>query len=146
MSDESTGSEGYRARIAELEALVASQARAIERLEVLVAELRRQAGRNSGNSGKPPSRDPADERKRQAEERAKRKAETTRRKGKQRGSPGSGLAMSESRDAGAPAYSNMWRWHLNWRKVRRGTSPGSSSSRACGLSSSGNLSRSDMAP
>jgi transposase len=96
--DESSEVEAYRARIAELEAVVASQALAIERLEALVAELRRQAGQNSGNSGKPPSRDPADERKRQAEERAKRKAGTTRSKGKQRGAPGSGLAMSENPD------------------------------------------------
>lgn len=98
MPDESSEVEAYRARIAELEAVVASQALAIERLEALVAELRRQAGQNSGNSGKPPSRDPADERKRQAEERAKRKAGTTRSKGKQRGAPGSGLAMSENPD------------------------------------------------
>ena len=98
MPDESTEVEAYRDRIAELEALVASQALAIERLEALVAELRRQAGQNSGNSGKPPSRDPAEERKRQAEERAKRKAGTTRRKGKQRGAPGSGLSLSANPD------------------------------------------------
>ncbi|MGH9269408.1 MAG: IS66 family transposase, partial [Acidimicrobiales bacterium] len=98
MSDESSEVEAYRARIAGLEAMVATQAAAIERLESLVAELRRQAGQNSGNSGKPPSRDPAAERKRQAEERAKRKAGTTRRKGKQRGAPGAAPARSENPD------------------------------------------------
>ncbi|MGH9153861.1 MAG: IS66 family transposase [Acidimicrobiales bacterium] len=106
MSSESKQIEAYRVRNAELEALVASQAELItalrrdnEQLQARVAELERQLGQNSGNSGKPPSRDPATERKRQAEERAKRKAEgTARRKGKQRGAPGSGLAMSENPD------------------------------------------------
>jgi uncharacterized coiled-coil protein SlyX len=71
----------YEQRIAELEATVASQAETIEaqrqlierqqaiieQLEARVAELERRLGQNSGNSGKPPSRDPAVERQRQAE-------------------------------------------------------------------------------
>lgn len=73
-----------------------------ERLEARVAELERQLGQNSGNSGKPPSRDSASERQRQAEER-KRRAEASggsakRRRGKQRGAKGKGLEMSAKPD------------------------------------------------
>ncbi|MDQ4133156.1 MAG: IS66 family transposase zinc-finger binding domain-containing protein [Actinomycetota bacterium] len=66
-----------------------------------MAELQRQLGRHSGNSGKPPSRDPAAERQRQAEERRRRaqaKGGAKRRKGKQRGAEGNGLQMSASPD------------------------------------------------
>lgn len=64
-----------------------------------MAELERQLGQNSSNSGRPPSRDPAAERQRQADERAKRKATgVSRRKGKQRGAKGSGLEMSAHPD------------------------------------------------
>lgn len=97
-----------QARIAELEAIVAAQAATIEalqklvaRFEARVAELERRLGQNSGNSGLPPSRDPAAERKRQAEERAQKSSRTggaKRRPGKQRGSRGSGLAMSATPD------------------------------------------------
>lgn len=94
--------EAYEARITELVALVAAQAETIkslremnERLEARVAELERQLGQNSGNSGKPPSRDPAAERQRQAEQRrAKQAGGAKRRPGKQAGSKGSGLEMS----------------------------------------------------
>jgi transposase len=95
-------------RIAELESLVASQAamietqrRLIERLEARVAELERRLGQNSGNSGKPPSRDTAAERRRQAEEREKRRQQgggPSRRRGKQRGAKGAGPAMSADPD------------------------------------------------
>ena len=131
MQDDAARIEAYEARIGELEALVAAQAETIrvlreqnerlearvvelcdanEQLQARVGELERQAGQNSGNSGKPPSRDPAAERQRQAEERKRRKDEGTvesegddggvvrRRKGKQRGSKGSGLAFSPSPD------------------------------------------------
>jgi len=105
----------YEQRIAELEATVASQAETIEaqrqlierqqaiieRLEARVADLERRLGQNSGNSGKPPSRDPAAERQRQAEER-KRRSEgsggTKRRRGKQRGAKGAGPEMSADPD------------------------------------------------
>lgn len=100
--------DGHEARIAELEALVAAQASTIEvlreqneRLETRVAELVRQAGQNSGNSGKPPSRDSAAERQRQAKERQERKASgegPKRKKGKQRGAKGSSLQMSPDPD------------------------------------------------
>ncbi len=96
---------GHEARIAELEALVAAQAETIgllrelnERLGTRVAELERQAGQHSGNSGQPPSRDPAAERQRQAEERAKRRAGPKRARGKQRGAKGSALEMSANPD------------------------------------------------
>ena len=99
----------------ELAALVVEQARmfdelrrengqlrmANERLESRVAELKRQLGQNSGNSGKPPSRDSTAERQRQAAER-KAKAEaaggTKRRRGKQTGAKGKTLEMSDSPD------------------------------------------------
>ena len=97
-----------QARIAELEAIVAAQAATIEalqklvaRFEARVAELERRLGQNSGNSGLPPSRDPAAERQRQAEERAQKSSRTggaKRRPGKQRGSRGSGLAVSATPD------------------------------------------------
>ena len=99
--------EAYEARIAGLEALVAAQAETIrslrelnERLGARVTELERQLGQNSGNSGKPPSRDPAAERQRQAEERQRRKqsGEAKRKPGKQAGSKGSGLEMSATPD------------------------------------------------
>ena len=102
MPDDAARIEAYEARIAELVAVVAAQAETIEmlrqaneRLEARVAELERQLRQNSGNSGKPPSRDPAAERQRQADQRAKRKgAGAARPKGKQRGAKGVGLEMS----------------------------------------------------
>ncbi len=89
----------------ELAELVVEQAETISllRAEVRdlrsrVAELERQLGLNSGNSGKPPSRDPVAERQRQAEQRAKRSAGTKRRRGKQRGAKGQTLEMSADPD------------------------------------------------
>jgi transposase len=81
----------------------------VERLEADNAQLRAQverlraeAGRNSGNSSKPPSRDPAVERQRQAEERRAKKQRAAggkgRRAGKQPGSPGTSLSMSDTPD------------------------------------------------
>ncbi|MCU4187450.1 IS66 family transposase [Acidiferrimicrobium sp. IK] len=95
----------------ELAALVVEQAKIIEqlqsevagmdRLRARVAELERIVGQNSGNSGKPPSRDSAAERQRQAEER-KKKAQAAggakRRQGKQTGSRGTTLEMSDTPD------------------------------------------------
>lgn len=92
----------------ELAALVVEQAETISQLRgevrelrARVAELERAVGQNSGNSGKPPSRDSAAERQRQAEER-KRKAEAAgdgkRRRGKQQGAKGKTLEMSETPD------------------------------------------------
>ncbi len=106
MRDDAPRIEAYEARVAELEALVAAQAETIEmlrrlneRLEARVGDLERQLAQNSGNSGKPPSRDPAAERQRQADERAKRQATRPKRsKGKQRGAKGSGLEMSANPD------------------------------------------------
>jgi transposase len=78
----------------ELAALVVEQAKVIEqleaanaRLESRVAELERIAGQNSGNSGKPPSRDTAAERQRQAAERRSKAAAGggKRTRGKQKG-------------------------------------------------------------
>ncbi len=64
--------------------------------------LRAEAGKNSGNSSTPPSRDPVAERARQAEDRrAKRQraAGGKRRKpGKQPGSPGTTLSMTDTPD------------------------------------------------
>ena len=65
--------------------MVAAQAETIrslrelnERLVARVTELERQLGQNSGNLGKPRSRDPAAERQRQAEERQRRKQSVLR--------------------------------------------------------------------
>ncbi|MCA1692920.1 MAG: IS66 family transposase zinc-finger binding domain-containing protein [Actinobacteria bacterium] len=109
MADDAPSVEEYERRIAELEALVAKQTelieaqqQAIRQLETPMAELRRQLGQNAGNSGKPPSRDPAAERKRQPEERQRRAQAkgggTKRRRGKQRGTKGKGLEMSATPD------------------------------------------------
>ena len=98
MADDDARIEAYEARIAELESVVDTLRRLNERLEARITELERQASRNSGNSGKPPSRDPAAERQRQAEERAKRSGGSKRAKGKQRGTKGAGPAFSEHPD------------------------------------------------
>lgn len=124
MQDDAAPIEAHEARIAELEALAEAQAATIatlrelneqlqtrlaslaemnERLAQRVGDLERQAGQHSGNSGKPPSRDPAAERQRQAEQREQRKkksegAEGRRRQGKQRGTKGSTAQMSPTPD------------------------------------------------
>ena len=70
-------------------------------LEERLAEMERRFGQNSGNSGRPSSRDPVAERERQAElrrQRAAKKASPKRSKGKQRGAPGTTLQMSPSPD------------------------------------------------
>jgi transposase len=91
----------------ELAALVVEQAKVIEqletanaRLESRVAELERIAGQNSGNSGKPPSRDTAAERQRQAAERRSKAAAAggKRTRGKQKGAKGKTLELSDTPD------------------------------------------------
>jgi transposase len=71
------------------------------RLEAKVAELEAKLGSNSGNSSTPPSRDPAAERERQAQQRAERQSRAggaKRSRGKQRGAKGFGLEMSANPD------------------------------------------------
>jgi transposase len=86
----------------ELVALVLAQAAAIGELRAEAAALKADAARNSGNSSKPPSRDPATERRRQAEERQANKQRaaggTRRRAGKQPGSAGRALSMTDTPD------------------------------------------------
>lgn len=105
MTPEALGSLSH----GELVELVVSLLARVEALEAenkaLRAEnerLRAEAGRNSGNSSKPPSRDPVAERARQAEaRRAKRQkaAGGKRRKpGKQPGAGGTTLSMTDSPD------------------------------------------------
>ena len=85
-------------------ALVAENAELRDRVDTLVArlaELERRMGQNSGNSGKPPSRDAAAERQRQAEERQRRRAQSggaNRRRGKQPGAKGAGPEFSSTPD------------------------------------------------
>jgi hypothetical protein len=83
-----------------------------QRLEVLAADNERlraenerrrtELAKNSGNSSKPPSRDPAAERKRQAEQRQAKKARAAggkkRRPGKQPGDKGNALEMTDAPD------------------------------------------------
>jgi transposase len=71
-----------------------------EVLRARVARLEAELAKNSGNSSKPPSRDPAAERQRQAEaRRAKRsRGGKARRAGKQPGSSGTTLEMTENPD------------------------------------------------
>ncbi len=77
----------------------------LARVEELAAEnerLRAELAKNSGNSSKPSSRDPAAERKRQAEERQVKKARAAggkkRRAGKQPGAKGNTLEMTDTPD------------------------------------------------
>lgn len=72
-----------------------------EKLRAENERLRAEAAKNSGNSSKPPSRDPAAERKRQAEERQAKKARAAgkaRRPGKQPGDAGNTLEMTGTPD------------------------------------------------
>ena len=73
-----------------------------ERLRAENERLRAEAAKNSGNSSKPPSRDPAAERKRQAEERQAKKARAAdgkqRRAGKQPGAKGNTPEMTDAPD------------------------------------------------
>ncbi len=64
------------------------------------ARLRSDAAKNSGNSSRPPSRDPAAERARQAKERQEKKSRSggKRRPGKQPGTGGNSLEMTEHPD------------------------------------------------
>ncbi len=80
----SAENHGLRSRVSELE----------ERL----AEIERRMSQNSGNSGKPSSRDPVAERERQAELRRQQGAFGKRARGKQRGSKGTTLQMSPNPD------------------------------------------------
>ena len=96
---------GPEERIAELEAVVAAQGATIEAQAVVISELRAElevlrdrAGRDSGNSSLPPSRDGRDRRQRRTQEREARKAArrdgsdvSGRRPGKQPGAPGATL-------------------------------------------------------
>ena len=83
--------------------LVALVVELFARVETLAAEnarLRSDAAKNSGNSSKPPSRDPVAERARQAKERQEKKARAggKRRPGKQPGTKGNSLEMTDSPD------------------------------------------------
>lgn len=89
-------------RLGELETLVVALRADNEKLAARVVALETEAAKNSGNSSKPPSRDPAAERQRQAVERAEKKKRaaggTARAKGKQRGAGGQTLTMTEQPD------------------------------------------------
>lgn len=84
----------------ELVSLVVGLVEDNQRLAAEVASLKAELAKNSGNSSKPPSRDPAVERGRQAEaRRAKRSKGGQRRKpGKQPGAAGKTLEMAENPD------------------------------------------------
>jgi len=73
-----------------------------EKLRAQMAALKAEAAKNSGNSSKPPSRDPVAERQRQAEERQAKKQRAAggkaRRAGKQRGAPGTTRSMTDTPD------------------------------------------------
>jgi len=88
------------ALVVELFARVEALAADNERLAAENARLRSDAAKNSGNSSKPPSRDPVAERARQAKERQEKKARAggKRRPGKQPGTKGSSLEMTDTPD------------------------------------------------
>lgn len=98
--------------VAELLARVNALAADVARVDALAADvarlsaendrLRSELAKNSGNSSKPPSRDPAAERQRQAEERRAKQARAAggkaRRPGKQPGSKGQAAEMTDAPD------------------------------------------------
>ncbi len=89
------------ALVLDLLARIEAQAADNERLRADNERLRAEAAKNSGNSSKPPSRDPAAERQRQAKERQEKKARAAgakRRPGKQRGTKGNTLEMTDTPD------------------------------------------------
>lgn len=98
MTPEALGALGHAELVEMVRALVAENRQLRSRLEAVEAEGKR----NSGNSSKPPSRDPAVERERQAEARRQRRAKQTggkvRRQGKQPGAAGRTLEMTDSPD------------------------------------------------
>lgn len=72
-----------------------------EKLHGEMQKLRAEREENSGNSSKPPSRDPAVERQRQAKQRAERldrAGRPKRQRGKRRGSKGAALELSPDPD------------------------------------------------
>jgi transposase len=78
--------------------LVLAQAALIEHLEARIVELERSAGRNSGNSSLPPSRDDSQARAARAARRQAKRERGKRRPGKQPGDPGSHLQRVERPD------------------------------------------------
>jgi len=93
--------EQLRAENASLTERLTEREARIAELEERLGEMARRLEQNSGNSGKPPSRDPAAERQRQAEARRARAEQAgapKRKRGKQRGSKGTNLQMSPTPD------------------------------------------------
>jgi hypothetical protein len=104
--------EAKDAEVSLLRAELAAERELRRRLELQVAELQRQLGTDSTNSGTPTSREPVGAReRRKAERKARQSSERERRKDRKRGGqpghPGSGLAREpdpdERRDADPPA-------------------------------------------
>jgi transposase len=81
--------EGQHQRIAELEASLTAANERIAQLEVLVAKLLEEKGRNSSNSGKPPSSDPPNTRA----QRRSRGKKGERKRGGQPGHEGASRAL-----------------------------------------------------
>jgi transposase len=95
-SPEQPSYEEMAARVAELLAVVAEQAVLIDSLRAEVAALRRQAGRDSSNSSRPPSQDsPGAEARKKA---GQRRARPGRPQGGQKGHPGASLAWAARPD------------------------------------------------
>jgi transposase len=81
--------------VAELHAVIADLRAVVESQAALIEELRRQQGRNSSNSGKPPSSDPIfDKQQAKPRDRSSRRA-GQRRPGKQPGDSGSTMKLVE---------------------------------------------------
>ncbi len=93
---------GLQALVTELRAEIVELRATNEKLTARVVALEAEVSKNSGNSSMPPSRDPVAERARQAKERAEKKKRvaggTARAKGKQRGSRGQTLSLSDDPD------------------------------------------------
>ncbi|MGH3588656.1 MAG: IS66 family transposase, partial [Pseudonocardia sp.] len=93
--------DGLKAVVAELRAVIADLRKVVESQAATIEQLQRQVGRNSSNSGKPPSSDPvfdkqAKPRDRSARERGKRRA------GKQPGDGSATMNLVDNPDQRVP--------------------------------------------
>jgi transposase len=84
--------ERLRAKVTELEGVLAEQTAELDSLRDEITRLKAEMGRNSENSSKPPSQDPIAPRQSRAERRRAAREAVRRRQGKQPGAPGANLA------------------------------------------------------
>lgn len=87
--------------VAELRAVIADLRAVVESQAALIEELRRQKGRNSSNSGRPPSSDPVYDKQAKPRDRSSRRS-GQRRPGKQPGDDGATMKLVDNPDERVP--------------------------------------------